>query len=129
MIEKLAALVPPPQFNLVRNHGVLAAASAWRSLIVPDSSDSPAILWLTPIVVRSSHPNPKSYGRAAGRAIIHGLSSCAGLGNRRFGMRPVQPAVLTCKCVRLHTLLARKFRKFGKIRSDQGAGGLDLQTS
>ncbi len=32
MVERLAALVPPPQFSLVRYHGVLAAASAWESL-------------------------------------------------------------------------------------------------
>ncbi len=40
LVEKLAALVPPPQFNLVRYHGVLAAASAWRPLIVPDTAAS-----------------------------------------------------------------------------------------
>jgi hypothetical protein len=40
VVEKLAALVPPPQFNLVRYHGLLAAASAWRSLIIPDLAPS-----------------------------------------------------------------------------------------
>jgi len=39
MIEKLAALVPPPQFNLVRYHGVLAPSAAWRPLVVPDSEN------------------------------------------------------------------------------------------
>jgi hypothetical protein len=35
LIAKLAALVPPPKFNLIRYHGVFAPASCWRSLIVP----------------------------------------------------------------------------------------------
>ena len=35
LIEKLAALVPPPRLNLVRYHGVLAPHAADRSLIVP----------------------------------------------------------------------------------------------
>jgi hypothetical protein len=35
LIEKLAALVPPPRFNLVRYSGVFAPASCWRSQIVP----------------------------------------------------------------------------------------------
>jgi hypothetical protein len=35
LIEKLAALAPPPRFNLVRYSGVFAPASCWRSQIVP----------------------------------------------------------------------------------------------
>ena len=35
-IAKLAALVPPPRFNMVRYHGVLAAAASLRSSIVPE---------------------------------------------------------------------------------------------
>ena len=35
LVEKLAALVPPPRFHLVRYHGVLAPAAKWRSQIVP----------------------------------------------------------------------------------------------
>ena len=35
LIEKLAALVPPPRLNLVRYHGVLAPHAADRSRIVP----------------------------------------------------------------------------------------------
>jgi hypothetical protein len=35
LIEKLAALVPPPRFNLVRYSGILAPAALWRSQIVP----------------------------------------------------------------------------------------------
>jgi hypothetical protein len=44
LIGKLAALVPPPRFNLVRYHGVLAPSARWRSRIVPvepqDGDDS-----------------------------------------------------------------------------------------
>ena len=34
-VGKLAALVPPPMFNLVRYHGILSSAARWRSSIVP----------------------------------------------------------------------------------------------
>ncbi len=35
LIEKLAALVPPPRFHVVRYDGVLAPAAKWRSQIIP----------------------------------------------------------------------------------------------
>jgi Putative transposase len=35
LVEKLAALVPPPRFNLVRYHGVLAPRARWRRNVVP----------------------------------------------------------------------------------------------
>jgi hypothetical protein len=35
LLEKLAALVPPPRFNLVRYHGVLAPAARQRARVVP----------------------------------------------------------------------------------------------
>src|SRR5512136_1928081 len=35
LIAKLAALVPPPGFNLVRYQGIFSPASRWRSSIVP----------------------------------------------------------------------------------------------
>ena len=35
LIEKLAALVPPPRVNLVRYHGVLAPAARHRAKVVP----------------------------------------------------------------------------------------------
>jgi len=35
LIGKLAALVPPPRFNLVRYQGIFSPASSWRSSIVP----------------------------------------------------------------------------------------------
>ncbi|MBT4096156.1 MAG: hypothetical protein HOE86_00835, partial [Gemmatimonadetes bacterium] len=38
LLEKLAALVPPPRLNLVRYHGVLAPACPDRAQIVPGRS-------------------------------------------------------------------------------------------
>ena len=35
LLGKLAALVPPPRFNLVRCHGVLAPSARWRFRIAP----------------------------------------------------------------------------------------------
>jgi len=37
LIARLAALVPPPRFHLVRYHGVLAPAAGWRFLIIPQA--------------------------------------------------------------------------------------------
>ena len=42
LIEKLAALVPPPRFNLVRYHGVLAPAARHRAQVVP-SGQAPGL--------------------------------------------------------------------------------------
>jgi len=41
LLEKLAALVPPPRLNLVRYHGVLAPACPDRAKIVPGPSELP----------------------------------------------------------------------------------------
>jgi hypothetical protein len=39
LMERLAALVPAPRFNLVRYSGVLAPSAGWRSRIVPKAVD------------------------------------------------------------------------------------------
>jgi Putative transposase len=39
-VEKLASLVPPPRFNLVRYHGVLAPSARWRPSVVPSHTAS-----------------------------------------------------------------------------------------
>jgi hypothetical protein len=49
LVEKLAALVPPPRFNLVRYHGLLAPSAAWRSLVIPSEPEPE-------IAAPSSHP-------------------------------------------------------------------------
>ena len=35
--KNLGGAVPPPKFNVVRYHGVLAPSAAWRALVVPES--------------------------------------------------------------------------------------------
>ena len=40
LMERLAALVPPPRFNVTRYYGVLAPAAAFRILIVPQAEAS-----------------------------------------------------------------------------------------
>ena len=40
LMERLAALVPPPRFNVTRYYGVLAPAAAFRSLIIPQAEAS-----------------------------------------------------------------------------------------
>jgi hypothetical protein len=40
LIGKLAALVPPPRFNMVRYHGQLAPSANWRKLITPQVKDA-----------------------------------------------------------------------------------------
>jgi hypothetical protein len=35
LMERLAVLVPPPRFHLVRYHGILAPRAAWRDRVVP----------------------------------------------------------------------------------------------
>jgi hypothetical protein len=42
LVEKLAALVPPPRFNLVRYHGVLAPAAGLRPIVVPSDPKAAA---------------------------------------------------------------------------------------
>jgi len=42
LIDRLAALVPPPRFHTVRYHGVLASRSKHRAEIVPNETESAA---------------------------------------------------------------------------------------
>jgi hypothetical protein len=42
LVEKLAALVPPPRFHLIRYHGVLAPSAAFRAMVVPESKTDAA---------------------------------------------------------------------------------------
>jgi hypothetical protein len=35
LLERLAALVPPPRFHLVRYHGIFAPCASWRDHVVP----------------------------------------------------------------------------------------------
>jgi hypothetical protein len=58
LIGKLAALVPPPRFNLVRYHGVLAPAASWRSRIIPMAlSEETGSLDCTACIVKKEKKN------------------------------------------------------------------------
>ncbi len=46
LVERLAALVPPPRAHLVHYHGVLAGRSAWRQEVVPTPPASIPAHWL-----------------------------------------------------------------------------------
>lgn len=67
LIEKLAALVPPPRFHLVRYHGVLAPAAKWRPQIVPvtpDTDETEGMCSHDPTAERSGRPpvpQPRNY--------------------------------------------------------------------
>ena len=53
---RLAILVPPPYFPLVRYHGVFAARSSWRALVTPKLPDG---------VARRNKPKPCTEAKAA----------------------------------------------------------------
>jgi hypothetical protein len=42
LLARLAALVPPPRYPLVRYHGVLAPRSSWRRDVVPQPPEKQA---------------------------------------------------------------------------------------
>jgi hypothetical protein len=41
LMERLAALVPAPRFNMIRYSGVLAPSAAWRQRIIPKDIEAP----------------------------------------------------------------------------------------
>ena len=60
LMGKLAALVPPPIFNLVRYHGVLAPSVRWRPRIVPAvSADEDAFSSCPDCAVKKGKKNTK----------------------------------------------------------------------
>ncbi len=56
LVEKLAALVPPPRVNQTFYHGVLGARSAWRSAIVPKTVE---VSQLNPLRKQVAVPRPR----------------------------------------------------------------------
>jgi hypothetical protein len=72
LVEKLAALVPPPRFNLVRYHGILAPSARWRPLVVPESPacdatthrDCPAVAYNPASVKKGGDCRPRNYSWA-----------------------------------------------------------------
>ena len=56
LVAKLAALVPPPRFNLVRYHGILAPSARSRAQIVPATRWPNPIPFLTTAVEHAQRP-------------------------------------------------------------------------
>ena len=71
-LARLAALVPPPRYPLVRYHGALAPHSAWRKLVVPRPANDQRAHHLArkaadePTIARSSGSSPASTSRIPG---------------------------------------------------------------
>ena len=55
LVEKLAALVPPPRFHLVRYHGILGPCASERDRVVPGA----------PQAIESARPRPESSSLAS----------------------------------------------------------------
>jgi hypothetical protein len=80
LVGKLAALVPPPRFNLVRYHGVLAPSAEWRFRIVPAGSTDTDRSISCPDCSRQT--GPQEHNRSKGHARNY---SWAELMKRVFG--------------------------------------------
>jgi hypothetical protein len=85
LLEKLAALVPPPKTNLVTYHGVLAPAAKWRKDVVPSPDPggesckhAPHERWIpwADLLKRTFRVDalkcPNCHGRFAVRAVVRG---------------------------------------------------------
>jgi len=79
LVERLAALVPPPRFNTIRYHGILAPAASCRSRIVPpDRSSSDTDGGGEPGTTRDGHRGcAGTHGESSSAVSIH-TESAAG---------------------------------------------------
>jgi hypothetical protein len=68
LLERLAALVPPPRFHLVRYHGILGPCASERDSIVPGAEDSPPPLRAV-LLAGVDASTPESACDAGGRAV------------------------------------------------------------
>ncbi len=60
LLKKLAPLIPPPRFHLLRFHGVFAPNSKLRSLVVP-KPPAPAVTEGAPTDKPRARPSPSPY--------------------------------------------------------------------
>jgi hypothetical protein len=81
-LARLAALVPPPRYPLLRYHGVLAPRSAWRRDVVPRAPQAKACAKIAETTTggprpesRDSSPPGCLRGREGGGAPFRGVSS------------------------------------------------------
>jgi hypothetical protein len=64
-LARLAALVPPPRYPLVRYHGVLAPHATWRSAVVPKPGGSTHV-HSAPTSANSNRRDDRKNGEARG---------------------------------------------------------------
>ena len=79
LLEKLAALVPPPRLNLIRYHGILAPSARDRARIVPGGGKEPAVL------SESTHqpcPHRLSWSQLLARVFSIDVSQCPDCGGQ-----------------------------------------------
>jgi hypothetical protein len=62
LVERLAALVPPPRFHMARYHGVLGPCASLRQRVVP-AAQEPAIV--TAPAARTTHEGCQPADRGA----------------------------------------------------------------
>jgi hypothetical protein len=74
LVEKLAALVPPPRFHLVRYHGIFGPCASARDAIVPGAREAAGLRAAPPAGGDASVPGS---GADADRGQIHPLASDA----------------------------------------------------
>lgn len=111
LIEKLAALVPPPRFHLVRYHGILGPCAGERDRVVPSAGAAqeevgppPGNPPIEPRGMPTGHghergPIPDSGSPMGGRkgkvrSEIMRRARPVGLARRRGPLNPPPPAVL-----------------------------------
>ncbi len=81
LLEKLAALVPPPRLNLVRYHGVLAPACPDRAQIVPGPSELTQVEGCEHDAAGGRREHRVSWAKLLARVFYYDVSvcpSCAG---------------------------------------------------
>jgi hypothetical protein len=120
LVEKLAALVPPPRFHLVRYHGILGPCASERDRVVPGGPD-PATRDRPPAPrcsIAGSDGPPKANGRGPREeALVRRPEAAVQEGTRRISDRgppndeSLSPDVLTPRPRRLawSELLRRVF--------------------
>jgi hypothetical protein len=75
LVERLAALVPPPRFHLVRYHGILGPCASERDRVVPAPRDPASVLCASLPVASSSPAAPAPAGGGAARSPERGSAA------------------------------------------------------
>jgi hypothetical protein len=106
LMERLAALIPPPRFNLVRYHGVLAPAAKDRAAIVPSAATEADCPCPPPGGVgdeAAQAPRPRNYSWAElmRRVFEVDVLECPSCGGRMKVLATIHPphatrAILEC---------------------------------